>query len=83
MGVRFFIVFEMASVSSNVILMQSGLYSTYGYAFMWVYICRCNYACIRASMHALLYAYVRIFPIACIYKCSIFTCLAALANTHC
>ena len=33
-------------------------------------------------MHALLHAYIRIFAIACMYKCSIFTRLTALANTH-
>ena len=64
-GVRFFIVFEMASVISTVILMQPGLYGTYGYTFMWVYICRCNYACtvyVLACMHFYMrmYAYFQL-----------------------
>ena len=63
---RFFIVFEMAFVVYNVTRIQPGLYGTYGYTFMWVCICKCNYACIRDCMHALLHVYIRIFPIACI-----------------
>ena len=56
-GVRFFIVFEMAFVVYNVTRIQPGLYGTYGYTFMWVCICKCNYACIRDCMHALLHVY--------------------------
>ena len=65
-GVRLFIVFEMAFVVYNITRIQPGLYGIYGYIFIWVCISKCNYIYICDCMHALLYVYIRIFPITCL-----------------